>query len=67
MLPIRRIASDPRELDVLRSKVWLRMVVSNQAVYLAQTAMDQISAIRQAIAAELTRRWPGATIAPPAS
>jgi hypothetical protein len=41
----------------------MRMVVSNQSAYLAQTAMDQIAAIRQAIAAELARRWPGATTA----
>jgi hypothetical protein len=43
---------------VLANKVWMRGSVSNSAIAHAQAMVGEIREVREAIVAELARRWP---------
>ena len=53
-----RLPADAPELVVLANKVWMRGSVSNSAIAHAQAMVGEIREVREAIAAELARRWP---------
>jgi hypothetical protein len=54
-----QLPADAPELAVLANKVWFRGLVSSGAIAHAQTMAGEIREIREAITAELARRWPG--------
>jgi hypothetical protein len=53
-----QLPGDAPELVVLANKVWFRGLVSNGAIAHAQAMVGEIREVREAIAAELARRWP---------
>lgn len=53
-----RLASDAPEWDVLRGKVRMRGAMSLLAIRQSQGIVQQVTAVRRAIADELARRWP---------
>ena len=54
-----QLPEDAPELVVLANKVWLRGLVSNGAIAQSQAMASEIREVREAIAVELARRWPG--------
>ena len=60
------LAPDSPERGVLANKVWYRSLVSLAAMTQANDVAQGVTAVRQAIVDELTRRWPDAR-SPPAT
>lgn len=52
------LAPESPERDVLANKVWYRGLVSFSAVTQANDVVRDVTGVRDAIAAELARRWP---------
>lgn len=52
-----QLPTDAPERAVLANKVWFRGYVSNSAIAQSQTMTGEIREVREAIAAELARRW----------
>lgn len=52
-----QLPADAPERDVLANKVWFRGYVSNSAIALSQAMVVEIREVRDAIGAELARRW----------
>ncbi len=61
-----RLPADAPEREILVGKVWQRTQVSYQAISQAHDVAGEMRAVRQAIADELERRWPGVRVAPSA-
>jgi hypothetical protein len=53
-----QLPADSPERVVLANKVWFRGLVSNAAIAHAQAMAGEIREVREAIVAELARRWP---------
>ena len=58
-----KLAADAPEREILVGKVWQRSQVSFQAISQAHDVAGEMTAVRQAIVDELTRRWPGTDVA----
>ena len=53
-----RLPADAPEREILVGKIWQRSQVSFQAISQANDVAGEMTAVRQAIVDELTRRWP---------
>jgi hypothetical protein len=60
------LAASSPEREILANKVWFRTMISSRYPTQADEVARDVTAVRQAIVDELTRRWPDATVAPSA-